>query len=194
MMSCRGRVKLWVGERQANEGHTHTHTHTHTHETEWQGGTQPCTQAICLAIHHDHHRHLWGSSPNLSLTCSPSTPQDIQDTPLGPRGGDGPQDEDLGCSQVTLCLFPSPFRAPLLRLEKQPRSRPERPLTTLSSGTDRLNVHSWLFTKASVKQEGEPSETPPLNRGAGSVCPQGATFQTGRARQTVRCPAWDHVP
>lgn len=32
--------------------------------------------------------------------------------------------------------------------------RPREALTTLSSGTDRLNVHSWLFTKASVTQEG----------------------------------------
>ena len=29
----------------------------------------------------------------------------------------------------------------------------------MSSGTERLSVHSWLFTKASVKQEGTPSET-----------------------------------
>lgn len=26
-------------------------------------------------------------------------------------------------------------------------------LTTFSSGTDRLSVHSWLFTKASVKMD-----------------------------------------
>lgn len=29
-------------------------------------------------------------------------------------------------------------------------------LTTLSSGTDRLNVHSWLLTKESEKQQTAP--------------------------------------
>lgn len=37
--------------------------------------------------------------------------------------------------------------------------RPKMPLTTLSSGTDRLSVHSWLFTKASVIEDGKREET-----------------------------------
>lgn len=37
--------------------------------------------------------------------------------------------------------------------------RPEMPLTTLSSGTDRLSVHSWLFTKASEIENGKREET-----------------------------------
>lgn len=37
----------------------------------------------------------------------------------------------------------------------QDRSKHE--LTTFSSGTDRLSVHSWLFTKASVEEENIPN-------------------------------------
>lgn len=43
---------------------------------------------------------------------------------------------------LTPCLFQPP-----------PSHGPEMPLTTLSSGTDRLSVHSWLFTKASVIED-----------------------------------------
>ena len=74
-----------------------------------------------------------------------------------------PRDAGRACSHITSCLLQSPtlLRGEEVRKEGQPL-RPEGPLTTLSSGTDRLNVHSWLFTKASVKQEVKQSQVPQL--------------------------------
>ena len=140
-------------ERQTDECLSLTHTHTGVRQN-GRGTRSPALRPSAwppiMTVTGSP-----GLQPHPQPHLPPPTPQDTLDTPLGPRGGDGPRHEDEGCSQAALCLFLGPFQAPLLQVEKQPRSRPEQPLTTLSSGTDRLNVHSWLFTKASVKQEGE---------------------------------------
>ena len=133
-------------ERQTDECLSLIHTHTGVRQN---GRGTPALHTGRLPGHPSWPSQAPpGSSPTLSLTCPPYSPGHTRHT-------SGPPGRRRGCSQATPCLFLGPFRAPLLQVEKQPGSRPERPLTTLSSGTDRLNVHSWLFTKASVKQEGE---------------------------------------
>ena len=98
----------------------------------------------------------------------PALPRDIpRSVPHPPIWALGtsrpPRDAGRACSHITSCLLQSPavLRGEEVRKEGQPL-RPEGPLTTLSSGTDRLNVHSWLFTKASVKQEVKQSQGPQL--------------------------------
>lgn len=73
---------------------------------------------------------------------------------LGPRDQQAPWDGGLGVlTGHPTCHSPTPPSSHR-RGKTSQVPRPEEALTTLSSGTDRLNVHSWLFTKASVKQEG----------------------------------------
>lgn len=59
-----------------------------------------------------------------------------------------PQETEEGRYGQACTLIVGLFQPP-------PSHRPEVPLTTLSSGTDRLRVHSWLFTKASARENGK---------------------------------------
>lgn len=72
------------------------------------------------------------------------TPQTEHALPTGLR-----KQNSVWASLHSHPAYSSPPRAP----------GPEMPLTTLSSGTDRLSVHSWLFTKASVIEDGKREET-----------------------------------
>lgn len=68
------------------------------------------------------------------------------------------------------------------------------PLTTLSSGTERLKVHSWLFTNESAKTE-------PFHQGHSGTHTPALSFNTAthntplsvRARGDY-CPPWDLDP
>lgn len=82
---------------------------------------------------------------------------------------------------------PTPYRGPPPAGQEPQPQRPEEPLTTLSSGTDRLNVHSWLFTKASVKQDVKQSQTPQLTS-VQSECPRVPLSRPGKHQGWWRPP------
>lgn len=142
---------------------THRRTHAHTHTTR--------ASALCAPGHSG-----WPSSwPSRTHSRLPATPAPAQDSPRGRLRRRAPGTSRphgmraWACAQVT-CLSRTP---PPPCFRRGGRWLTDA-LTTLSSGTDRLSVHSWLFTKASAKQEGN------RKLDARSERPRGGIFHPGR--------------
>lgn len=144
------------------ETHRRTHTHTHT-----QRGHLLCAHQATLA---GHHRGRLGHTPD----CQPRLPRPRihpeAGSAAGPQGRAGP----TGCGPGRVRRSPACHGTPPPPCFRRGGRWLTDALTTLSSGTDRLSVHSWLFTKASAKQEGN------RKLDARSEQPCGGIFHPGR--------------
>lgn len=90
------------------------------------------------------------SSPKPPTIPGPSQEHTQSHTPVCAPGDDQlPGNAGLGVHRAP----------PFPQVRKDNCQGQKEPLTTLSSGTDRLSVHSWLFTKASEKEEDTKSDT-----------------------------------
>lgn len=143
---------------------THRRTHTHTHnEGICPVRTRPLWLAIIVAVS-DTLQTASHACPGPGFTQRQAPPQ-------GPRDEQAPQDAGLGVCAGHPPVTDAPPAPP--RFRRGGRWLTDA-LTTLSSGTDRLSVHSWLFTKASAKQEGN------RKLDARSERPRGGIFHPGR--------------